>query len=161
MKDDGVMTVNEPVMAYSTTSYADVMEYIHSIHISREDKERVANRLSFEVTQPALADAYERIDHLSTLQKNWDGYGALPISHRVLNNLKRVLMISQNTDWENWAIAPDSNATVGLQSITTGACISLGAYEYSYFARINGTRYGESHVEFTPEGFLDIMRKFG
>ena len=106
------------------------------------------------------ANAPERIDHLSALQKNWDGYGALPISHNVLNNLKWVLMISQNADWEHWVIAPDSNATVGLQPVATGACISLGAYEYSYFARIDGVRYGESHVEFTPDGFLALMRKF-
>ena len=69
----------EPVPAYSMTSYNDVMNYLHSIHISREDKEKVAKRLTIEVSQPALAEAYERIDHLSTLPKDWDGHGALPM----------------------------------------------------------------------------------
>jgi len=161
MEDNGTMMACEPAAGYTTVTYADVMDYIHSVHMSREDKQRVKDRLSFELSQPAIEDAYARIEHLSTLQKDWDGEGALPISHKVLNNLKRVLMISKNADWENWAISPDSNATVGLQSSSTKACVSLGAYEYSYYARINGVRYGDSHIDFTPESFLELLRKFG
>ena len=82
MEDNGSMMACEPSVGYTTTTYADVMDYIHSIHISREDKEKVAVRLSFEVSQPALSEAYERISHLSTLPKDWDGRGALPISHK-------------------------------------------------------------------------------
>lgn len=160
--EDNVSTVaSEPVVAYSMASYNDVMTYLHSIHISREDKEKVAQRLTVEVTQPALAEAYERVDHLSTLQKDWDGHGALPISQKVLRNIKSVLMISDNSDWEHWMIAPDTNATLCLESDTTGAVISLGAYEYSYFAKIDGVRYGESHIGFTQDSFLTLMRRFG
>ena len=161
MEDNNIKMASEPAVAYPITSYTDVMEYIHSIHISREDKEKVAQRLTVEVTQPALAEAYDRIDHLSTLGIDWDGHGALPISFRVLKNIKSVLMISQNSDWEHWMIAPDTNATIDLESETTGAVISLGAYEYSYFAKVNGERLGESHVDFKPETFLELMRKLG
>lgn len=161
MEENESMIASEPAIAYATTSYADVMDYIHSIHISREDKEKVAQRLSFEVTQPALRDAYERVDHLATLQKDWDGRGALPISHKVLNNIKQILMFSRNSDWEHWMMAPDVNATVGLQSDRTGAVVSIGAYEFSYYARIDGMRYGESHVDFDPEVLLGLMRKLG
>ena len=160
MEDNVSTMASEPVAAYSTTSYSDVMEYMHSIHISREDKEKVAKRLTIEVSQPALAEAYERIDHLSTLPKDWDGHGALPISYKVLRNIKRVLMLSQNSDWEHWMIAPDTNATLCIESETTGAVISLGAYDYSYFAKIDGVRYGESHIDFNPESFLELMRRF-
>ena len=161
MDDNRTMKVSEPAVTSPTTSYADLMAYIHSIHISREDKEKVARRLTVEVTQPALADAYDRIDYLSTLRKDWDGHGALPVSHRVLDNIKHVLMISQNSDWEHWMIAPDTNATLCLESETTDAVISLGAHEYSYYARINGVRYGDSHIDFTPESFLELMQKIG
>jgi hypothetical protein len=160
MEDNGTMMAGEPSVGYTTTTYADVMDYLHSIHISREDKEKVAERLYFEVSQPALAEAYERVSHLSTLPRDWDGHGALPISHKVLNNIKQVLMISQNSDWAHWMISPDVNATLGLQSETTGAVISLGASEYSYFARIEGERFGESHIDFTPESLLTLMRRF-
>ena len=106
-----------------------------------------------------VSKAYERIDHLSTLQKDWDGHGALPISYKVLENIKRVLMLSQNSDWEHWMIAPDTNATLSIESETTGAVISLGAYEYSYFAMMDGVRYGESHINFDPEPFLELMNR--
>ena len=161
MDENRTTKVTEPAVANPTTSYADLMAYIHSIHISREDKERVARRLTVEVTNPALADAYDRIDHLSTLNKDWDGHGALPISHRVLDNIKRVLMISQDSDWEHWMLAPDTNATIVLESENSEAVISLGVREYSYYARINGVRYGESHIDFTPESFLELMNKIG
>lgn len=161
MNDKRETKVKEPVAANPTTSYADLMAYIHSIHISREDKEKVARRLTVEVTNPALAEAYDRIDHLSTLSKDWDGHGALPVSHHVLDNIKRVLMISQNSDWEHWMIAPDTNATLVLESENTEAVISLGVREYSYYAIINGVRYGESHIDFNPESFLELMNKIG
>ena len=109
----------------------------------------------------ALTEVYNRIDYLSTLPKDWDGHGALPISGQVLNNIKSILMISQNSDWEHWMIAPDTNATIDLESETTDAVISLGAYEYSYLAKVNGERFGESHVDFKPESFLELMRKIG
>ena len=120
-----------------------------------------STHLKLEVSQPALSAAYERIDHLSSLQNNWDGRGALAISPKIIKNIKSVLMISDNADWEHWMIAPDTNATIGLESETTGAVISLGAYEYSYFAQIDGVRHGESHIQFSPESFLELMRKFG
>ena len=162
MEDNGVIKrVEEPAVAYSSASYADVMEYIHSLHISHADKERVAKRLALEVSQPALSAAYERVDHLSSLKSNWDGRGALAISPKIIKNIKSVLLLSENADWEHWMIAPDTNATIGLESETTGAVISLGAYEYSYFARIDGVRHGESHIQFSPESFLELMRKFG
>ena len=162
MSDNTVgTTAAEPIVAYSTTSYNDVMNYLHSIRLSREDKERVGRRLVVEVTEPALADAYDQIDHLSTLPQNWDGEGALPISKRVLDNLRQVLMVSDNADWEHWAISPDSTATVGLQSTTSRAFLSLGSREYSYYARKDGRRIGESHVPFAPESFLQVMRQIG
>ena len=154
-----VDVVNEPVGTVEAASYTDVMDYLHSIYILREDKKRIAQRLTLEVTQPAMADAYERLDHFSLLKRDWDGRGALPISHRVIGNVRQVLMISDNDDWEKWMMSPDVNATLCLYAPKTKASISLGSHEFSYYARKNGERLGESHVAFTPEEFLNIMRR--
>ena len=70
MEDNKTTMASEPTAAYSMASYNDVMDYMHSIHISREDKEKVAKRLTFEVSQPALAEAYERIEH-TTERLGW------------------------------------------------------------------------------------------
>ena len=78
-----------------------------------------------------------------------------------MNNIKQVLLISDDADWKNWMISPDGNATLGLQSKETRALISLGRWEFSYFVKRNGKKYGESHVDFTPEVFLNTMRRIG
>ena len=64
-------------------------------------------------------------DYLATLKENWDGEDALPVSRQVINNLKRVLLISDDEDWKDWMIGPDTNATLGLQSANTDACIGI------------------------------------
>ena len=147
---------SEPVIAQPLTSYTDAMMMIHTMHLSREDKRRVAHRLTVEVTAPYLSRTFDRLEHLSTLQKDWAGEGSLPISRRVLNNVRQVLLISDDKDWEKWFIAPDVNATLTLQS-KTSSTISIGADEYSYYAEKGGRKYRASHVPFTPEAFLQTM----
>ena len=140
-------------------SYLDVMAYIHSAPITWEEKKDIGLRLIEETSEPALKGAYDKIEELSKLEADWDGEGALPISQTVLKNIKGVLLISDNEDWNNWMISPDSNATLGLQSKTNRALISLGAKEFSYYVRKNGERIAASHVDFTPEVFLNVLRQ--
>lgn len=101
------------------------------------------------------------LNHISSLPYNWDGEGALAISKRVLNNVFEVLLISDDYDWRNWIIGPDPNATLGLQSKVTDACISIGSEEYSYYAEINGKEFHGNHVAFSPVVFWETMRKIG
>lgn len=158
MKTNETMTATEPVAAYGTNSYADVMHFLHTMSISPEVKEKVGRRLVLEVKGKYLSKAFARLDHLATLEQDWDGHGALPISRRVLNNVKSVLAISDDIDWKEWMIGPDANATLGLQSKSTMACISIGAEDYSYYAEIDGKEYSGNHLKFTPETFLGTMR---
>ena len=46
-----------------------------------------------------LSKAFAKLDHLALLKENWDGRGALPVSRRVLNNIKSVLSISDDEDF--------------------------------------------------------------
>lgn len=108
-----------------------------------------------------ISKAYERLDYLATLENDWDGEGAMPISRQVLNNMKNVLLISKDKDLKNWMIGPDTNAALGLQSKLTDACISVGANEYSYYADINGVECHGNHMAFTPSAFLNTMRAIG
>lgn len=143
---------------YGQNSYTDIMTYLHSIHITPEVKETVGRRLVQEVTEPALANAFEKIEHLATLRNGWAGKGSYAISPNVLKNLRQVLLISDNADWTEWTISPDVNATVGLQSKSSQALISLGVKEFSYYSDKDGNEQGDSHVAFTPETFLSVMR---
>ena len=159
MEDNKTSMAAEPAMAYRTTSYMDAMEMIHTMHLTREDKERVGRRLVVETTEANLSKAFDTLEHLSTLQFGWDGYNALPISRKVINNLRSVLLISDNSDWRNWMISPDGNATIMLQSSMRRASISVGADEFSYYLKVDGKREGESHVDFSAPKFLSIMRE--
>ena len=161
MEDNSQLTVNEPNGGYSTNSYSDVMYFLHTIRMSPEVKEKVGHRLVLEVSSKNLTKAYDRLDYLASLEKDWDGEGALPISRQVLNNVKNVLFISEDEDWQDWMIGPDTNAALGLQSKVTDACISVGDKEYSFYADINGVEYHGNHVAFTPSAFLDTMREIG
>ena len=137
----------------------DVMNYIHSMPISANVKRKVAHRLNQELTEPALAAAYEKIEELGYLRDGWAGEGSFAISPQVICNLKRVLLISENADWEEWQFAPDVNATVGLQSKTHRALISLGENEFSYYSVIAGETVSGNHLPFSPESILETMHR--
>ena len=125
MEDNGVMQAAEPTVAYGANSYASVMCLLHNLSITPEVKEQVGRRLMLEVTSKYLSKAFDRLDHLSQLEKNWDGEGALPISCKVINNVKSVLAISEDDDWRNWMIGPDTNATLGRMHVSALVLMSI------------------------------------
>ena len=161
MEDNKQNVANEPVMTYGKNSYADVMLYLHNTGISREVKEKVGHRLVFEISALYLSKAFDRLDYLATLKEDWDGEGALPISRQVLDNLRRVLFISDDNDWKEWMIGPETNGTLGLQNSVSDACISIGENEYSYYAEIDGKELHGNHLAFSPSSFLETMRLIG
>ena len=159
MEDNKTTVAAEPTVDYSMTSYNDVMSYLHSIRIAPEVKASVGRRLIVEVTEPYLSKAFDRIDHLSQLKDNWDGYGAKKISSYVLRNLREVLLISDNNDWENWTISPAPDGTLALQSKCHTSSISVGDKEFSYYSVAGSIEDWGDNVAFTPYSFLEIMRK--
>ena len=112
-----------------------------------------------EVTEPYLSKAFERIDHLSLLKDDWDGYGAKKISPYVLRNLRDVLLISDNEDWENWMISPAPDGTLALQSKCHTSSISVGDKKFSYYSAKGDMEDWADDVIFTPNSFLEVMRK--
>ena len=159
MEDNKTTMASEPVTAYRTTSYMDAMAMIHTMHLTREDKERVGRRLVVETTEANLSKAFERIDHLGQLKDDWDGYGAKKISYYVLRNLRDVLLISDNDDWENWMISPAPDGTLSLQSKCHTSSISVGDKEFSYYSAVGDMEDWADNVTFTPYSFLEVMRR--
>ena len=160
MENQDIMNVNEPAVAYGTNSYADVMMTLYSIPMTREVKRHVGLRLIEETaTDSNLAKAFERLDYMAKLEDNWDGYGARRISSHVLDNLRKVLLISNNEDWKYWMISPSANGSLTLQSKCHVASISIGDKEFSYYCLKDDQEEGESHVEFSTLSLLEIMRR--
>lgn len=105
------------------------------------------------------AEPVVRLDHLSMLKADWDGHNAKKVSYTVLNNLRNVLLISDNNDWEYWMISPETSGALALQSKLHNATISIGDEEFSYYRSSEDGEEGKSHVKFSPELFLEIMRR--
>ena len=153
------MIASEPAIVHSMTSYSDVMGYLHRIRITREVKKSVANRLLEEAAGENLSNAFTRLDNLSQLQNDWDGHGARKISGYVIDNLRDVLLISDDDDWKYWMISPAPNGTLGLQSKSHIASISIGDEEFSFYSSKNDVEDWDDHVKFTPEMLLETMRR--
>ena len=98
MSENHPQIASEPAPAYGTNSYMDVMTFLHSMPMTHTVKEQVACRLTLEVTEPALAKAFDKINEMELLKDGWAGDGSYAVSRRVLNNLKSVLLISDNAD---------------------------------------------------------------
>jgi hypothetical protein len=81
------------------------------------------------------------------------------ISLYVLRNLRDVLLISDNEDWENWMISPAPDGTLALQSKCHTSSISVGDKEFSYYSAKGDMEDWADDVIFTPNSFLEVMRK--
>ncbi len=159
MEDDSATMVHEPMITRPMTSYNDVMGYLHRIHITPEVKKSVAQRLMVEVTGENLSKAFARLEHLSQLQPDWDGCGAPKISYKVIDNLRNVLLISDDKDWKYWMISPASNGTLTIQSKRHIASISVGDSEFSFYSSSDGKEDCGDHREFSPSAFLNLMHR--
>lgn len=160
MQQTAKNTLTMPSVERSYT-FADVMTYLHGINISREDKKSVGRRLLYEAENENKTKVLNRLDYLSKLTFDWDGYGALPVSPMVIDNLKKVIRISRDDDWTFWMLSLATNGTLTLQSKRHTASISIGDEEFSYYSCINNTECWADNVKFATQSFLKIMRQIG
>ena len=158
MEETTSYIASEPAPAYGMNSYSDVMMLLHTMPMDQRVKEQVGRRLVFEVRSKNLSKAFARLDHLAQLEDGWAGDGSYAISRRVLNNVRSVLLVSDDEDWKEWMIGPDVNATLGLQSKLSDGCISVGAEEFSYYVEKEGKEIYGNHIPFNPETMLKVMR---
>lgn len=140
------------------SSYADVMMMLYSLPITADVKQQVSQRLVQEAKGKNLSRIIDTIARLGELQDSWDGFGASHILPEVISNIRQVLLISKDADWENWTMSPNTNGTIFLQSTKQVCSLSLGSREYSYFSKIDGVRNGKSHLPFDAEKFIEVMR---
>ncbi len=158
MQQQAANTISWSPTSTRTGTYADVMTYLHGIDMPREVKKSVGRQLLFEAENENQAKALDRLDYLSTLKENWDGYGAAPVSAVVVENLKKAIKTSRDDDWESWMISPATNGTLTLQSKLHIASISVGDEAYSYYSCINGDEDWSDNVKFSVKSLLKTMR---
>jgi len=86
-----------------------------------------------KVTGSNFSRIFGRLDYLASLSNNWDGHGTLPVSRKVIGNIKAILLISDGEDWQDWLIGAEPNATIAIQAKTKVASISIGNKEFQKY----------------------------
>lgn len=108
----------------------------------------------------------EKIRELESLNyEGWDGYGAMPVDKKSIENLKAVFRIIINWDFKSWQIAPGVNGDIYLNYKLDypNAGIIIGPDTYTYFIETDSTYFGEPDElkgdtkKFNPEEVVKIM----
>lgn len=96
----------------------------------------------------------------SKLKDNWDGYGALPIDGKSIDNVRRVVAILQVVDLKKWQIAPGVNGDIYINYKGTDklAGILVGASSFTYFIGDDNNLTGEENVPANPIVIAEIIR---
>lgn len=73
------------------------------------------------VQEKTWEGAFERLEHLKTLKKDWDSYGADPLSPDVIARVREVLEMLKAANWEVPYVIPCVNGeTIQLEWHSNG-----------------------------------------
>ena len=81
---------------------------------------------------PVVKRQLARIDELAKLKLNWDDEGALPIEPRTLLNVRRLVRKLDDEALSHWAIFPDVNGTILMETLNGNATVSIGNTQFTY-----------------------------
>ena len=121
-----------------------------------------------ETTKAELSDtvlAYvqvmEKLTALSKLRKNWDGYGAGPISPNTIDNVKAVALQQWLWNFSLWQIAPGVNGDIfiNFKGKKKQASIVIGPDVFSYFVEDETSLEGEENLEFNGARISLLMNQ--
>ncbi|MBR1410228.1 MAG: hypothetical protein IJ580_03935 [Prevotella sp.] len=101
----------------------------------------------------------ERLSDFQEYQKGWDGDDALPISRLVVQNFKKVLQKSNDSELAGWTIYPAANGTLLLQNKVRKSGINIGTQGFSYYSIVDGEVKGENHLKFSAKAILETMKR--
>lgn len=108
----------------------------------------------------------DKIKELQSLDyEGWDGYNAMPVDKKSIENLKALFRIIVNWDFKLWQIAPGVNGDICLNYKLDypQAGIIIGPNTFTYFIATDSTYFGESDnlegdtKEFNSEEVIKIM----
>lgn len=111
-----------------------------------------------EKTELDLMD--DKIKELESLNyDDWDGYGALPIDKKAIENLKALFRIIVNWDFKSWQIFPDVQGGIYLNYKLEypNACIIIGPDEFTYVIETDTSVLRGGTNKFNSQEIFDIM----
>jgi len=97
----------------------------------KKEKQIIDRKIKPELT-PTVRMHLDRIDELAKLKYNWDDDGALPIEPRTLLNVRRLVRKLDDKALSQWAIFPDVNGTILMETLSGDASVSIGNTQFTY-----------------------------
>ena len=155
MEEKESMKVSEPVVAYSSTKFDQVISYLHSSRLPMETKRAVYLQLQAEVADENLGYMKRRLKEFSTLQPGWDGEDAQPVLSDIIVFVGQLLRSCSSLELSDWSLFPNVNGTLLLQR--KDAAISIGKEEYSYFAETKEKAIGHDHQPLSIESVMSTI----
>lgn len=141
----------------SSASFDSIMGYLHSVPISFNTKKSIYQQLQAEVLEEQLRVFKEKLEAISGLKEDWDGYDAVPISPITINNFSKVLDTCKPSDFEEWTLSPNTNGTLLLER--EEAAISIASKEFSFYAEQEGRYMEDNHHAFSVSALLHAVRQ--
>ena len=86
-------------------------------------------------------DNYEKLESFKTLEKDWDGYDADPISETTINNAKLLLDKLKENNQNGWEVFPINNGNIQIEkdiNNNTYLEIEISNSKYTYMFFRNG-----------------------
>lgn len=102
----------------------------------------------------------EKISELEALNyEGWDGYGAKPIDKKTIANLKALVRIVTNWDFDKWQIAPGVNGDIYLnyKHETISAGIVITPDEFTHFISVPGGKTAGGTNKFNSNEVVKVM----
>jgi len=136
-------------IASNESSLESVLNYIRSLKPK-------STELSHGAVYMALL---EQLSDFQEYEQGWDGAGALPLSKKVVKNIKSVLAKTADEMLTGWMLSPETNGTILLKRDDSNAGINLGSRDFSYFLIDNGRISGENGVKFSVRNIQNVLKR--
>ena len=157
----------EPVSGYGVrSSFEDVMNYLHGIRITSEEKRSIGERLLKEAQREEaivrMNEQYRLMKDMETFaayENNWDEEGGFPLTEQVKRNFDILLPNLSNKCLKNIQISPESNGTILIECTNQEAGVNLADTEYSYYIIRGNHVVGENNVPFDVDTLTEKLEE--
>lgn len=156
--EDSSVAAEHPSSYGGTSSFTDVMNYLHSLPLSFTTKRSVCRQLQSEVVVENLHYMRQRLKDFANLEKGWDGSGiGIPLAPAVIKLVEKLLDACKPEDLMEWRLFPNVNGTILLEQ--DEAAISIASKQFSYYAERGETYIDGDALRTTVSALVATIRK--
>ncbi len=149
-----------------SSSVDDVMNYLHGIRITSEDKRSIGEMLIKEaLREEAIVRMNEQyrlmkdMEIFAAYKDNWDGEGGYPLTEQVKRNFDVLLPNLSPKCLRRIQISPESNGTILIECTNQEAGVNLADNNYSFYIIQGNHVSGENNVPFDVDTLTEKLEE--